>query len=377
MPVVTGRRGFFPPFARTAATVGGRSSDGRGCKTCRVQLLVEPELRRWAAAWDELVEAGRLPSPFLRSWWLERMPATDPVFVLLADRSGLVGGVAFQRRHRMGLELIEMLGQGPLAPDHLDLVCDPDRETSVVDAVRRWLDRPGGRLIDVHGLADGARLAHAVPGRGAATQVDLAPYAELPASFRDYLAARPGRLRSSISRSRRRLEREGVRYRQVGGRDAAAEAPTSEIDRALRALRLLHESRWKQQTHFLSCWEPFAAAMRVGARNGEVVFHELVHDDTVIAAEVDFDVAGRVSFYQAGRRDDRLWRGSGTVLKACAVEWACGSGRREFDLLRGDEPYKEEWATGRRGLWRVRRARGAAIPALTFITARERLARTT
>jgi len=372
LSLVTGR--FFPPFARTIATVSGRKSVLGGCKTCHVQLLVEPELGPRGAAWDELAEAGQLTSPFLRSWWLERMPAAEPVFVLLVDRGSLVGGVAFQRRRRFGLEVIEMLGQGPLAPDHLDLVCDPDRETSVVDAVRRWLDRAGGRLIDIRGLADGARLVPAVPGRAVAVQMEVAPYAELPASFPDYLSARPGRLRNTVSRSQRRLEREGVRHRQVGGGDEG-EASVTEIDRALTALRRLHASRWRDRSGFLSCWEPFAAAVRVGARSGEVVFHELVHDDTVIATEVEFDLAGRVSFYQAGRIDDRLWRGSGTALKARALEWACGTGRREFDLLRGDEPYKQEWATGRRGLWRVRGARGAALPALTAITARERLLR--
>ncbi|MBV6507781.1 MAG: hypothetical protein JJLCMIEE_00839 [Acidimicrobiales bacterium] len=373
MAVVTGHGRIFPPFARSRTTLGGRSFGTRAARLAAVQLLVVPELGHRAAAWDELAAAGHLPSPFLRSWWLERMPAGDPVFVLLVERSRLVGGAAFQRRRRLGLELIEMLGQGPLAPDHLDLVCEPDRETSVFYAVRRWLDRPGGRLIDLQGLAEGARLVPAVPGRGAVTQMEVAPYAELSPSFPEYLSARPGRLRNTVARGRRRLEREGVHHRRVGGQTGGAETSATQIDRALSALRRLHEARWKEHSSFLSCWEPFAAAVRLGARDGEVVFHELVHDDTVIATEVEFDVAGRVSFYQAGRSDDRRWRGAGTALKSHVVEWACKTGRREFDLLRGDEPYKGDWATGRRRLWRVRRARGAARPALAAITAREQL----
>jgi CelD/BcsL family acetyltransferase involved in cellulose biosynthesis len=120
----------------------------------------------------------------------------------------------------------------------------------------------------------------------------------------------------------------------------------------------LHGVRWSAGSGFLPTFDRFATAARLGIERGEVVFHELVHDGTVIASEVDLELAGRTSFYQSGRLDDRRWRGSGTVLKAKVVERACARGQHEYDLLRGAEPYKDAWATGTRPLAGVVAVRG-------------------
>ena len=91
----------------------------------------------------------------------------------------------------------------------------------------------------------------------------------------------------------------------------------------------------------------------------EFRFTELVDSDgDTVAIEVDFDVAGRTSFYQAGRRTDHELRGSGSMLRYAIVSDAIERGNREFDLLRGGEDYKAAWATDRRGLLRIRRGVG-------------------
>ncbi|MFC6345434.1 hypothetical protein ACFP8W_25845, partial [Nocardioides hankookensis] len=48
------------------------------------------------AAWDGLVADQPVPSPFLRSWWLEGVAPTDTTFVLVLDGERLVGGLALQ-----------------------------------------------------------------------------------------------------------------------------------------------------------------------------------------------------------------------------------------------------------------------------------------
>ncbi len=59
-----------------------------------------------------------------------------------------------------------------------------------------------------------------------------------------------------------------------------------------------------------------------------------------------------VAFYQAGRRTEREWRGCGSVLRARIIEAVAAQGATEYDLLRGDESYKTEWATDHRELVR-------------------------
>ena len=301
-----------------------------------------------SAAWDALVDAQDLPTPFLQSWWVAEAASGTPVVLLCLDAGELVGGAAFEvdrvGRGPLSVQRVRTLGQGTLAPDHLDLIAAPGRGDEVLERVVGWLRRPGSRLVDLDGLAAGGRLAHAL----AADEVARlgAPWAPLPEDAAAYLAERPGQLRSTISRSRKRLAKAGVTSRQVPADDAGP---------ALEALARLHDGRWAGDSGFLDAWERFERAARRGIASGAVTVHELrTAEDEVIAVELDLVAGDRIAFYQAGRSTDRDWRGAGSVLKADVIARAVTDGRHEYDLLRGDESYKSDWASQRRELVRVR-----------------------
>lgn len=309
----------------------------------------------FGAAWDRLVELAPLPSPFLRSWWLEHAGNATPLYVLVTDGNRLLGGLALDEDRVLGVQRLRLRGAGPLAPDHLDLVALPDRTDDVVAALARWLRRPGSRLLDLEGLAEGNRLRAALPGPVVELAGEIAPYTLLPADPAEYLARRPSRLRNTLRRTQRKLAAE---YRRAG---------PAEVDRALADLRRLHAERWPAGSGFLAEFAAFAAAARTGARRGEVVFHELVADGEVVACEVTFEIAGRSSFYQGGRSMADRWRGAGTVLRAAVLDRACREGFSEHDLLRGDEGYKREWAEASRPLVHLRAARGISGRALLLL----------
>jgi CelD/BcsL family acetyltransferase involved in cellulose biosynthesis len=84
----------------------------------------------------------------------------------------------------------------------------------------------------------------------------------------------------------------------------------------------------------------------------------------VVATELDIVVGGRASFYQAGRDTAREWRGGGSVLRARIIERSIAEGHDEYDLLRGDESYKADWADARRDVVRCRAGVGPAGGAL-------------
>ena len=239
-----------------------------------------------------------------------------------ADGS-LVGGAALQvdriGRGPASLERVRCLGQGELAPDHLDVVAVAGREQEVCRRVIGWLRRPGARVVDLDGLAATGHLAGAL----APSEIDRtgAPWTPLPADPAEYLADRPGKLRSTISRSRKRFDKVGASVRRV---------PAEEADRALDTLASLHDDRWAEASGFLAAWDRFRAAAHDGMASGAVVIHELrAADGRVVATELDLVSGDRLAFYQAGRDTDRDWRGSGSVLKAAIIDWACsrGSGR--------------------------------------------------
>ncbi len=303
---------------------------------------VVSELGTHRDAWDSLVASQPLPSPFLRSWWIDNAAAGEPAVIICSAAGELVGGAVFEV-DRIGagpvsVERIRSLGQGVLAPDHLDLIATPEHHLAVTRAVIAWLRRRGQRVIDLDGLAaDGTLAAIFAPyevGRVAA------PYADLSIGPEKYLADRPGKVRSTVSRSARRFEKAGARTEFVGPDGA---------DAALDDLARLHDHRWADGSPFLKGWERCRAALSAGVQTGDVTLAVLRDEHGAsVAVEVDLVLSGRVGFYQAGRRTDREWRGCGSVLRADVIRASVEAGAGEYDLLRGDEPYKADWATDRR-----------------------------
>ncbi len=301
-----------------------------------------------ASSWDDLAAAQPLPSPFLRSWWLEHAPAGELVVLCCFAGGELVGGFPVERdRLRAGplaLERLRSPGQGVLAPDHFDVVAAEGHREAVTREVLAWLQRPGSRVVDLDGLAAGGSLAAALGDR--VVERVGAPYADLPADPAEYLAARPGKLRSTIDRTARRLARSGAHHSEVAAEDGG---------RALDDLARLHEGRWADESAFLDGWDRFRRAALAGMAAGEVTIDEIADEDgVVVATELDLVVGGRVAFYQAGRDTSREWRGAGSVLRWEIVRRAVDAGAGEYDLLRGDEGYKADWAEHRRELVRCR-----------------------
>lgn len=319
-----------------------------------MRLETVEQLGPRAAAWDELVDAHAVTSSFLRSWWVDHAAGGRPQVLCCFDGDELVGGMALETdllgRAGIGIERVRVLGHGVLSPDLVDVVARPDSRDAVLDAVVGWLRRPGSRLIDLDGIIASSEL----PDRLGATVLErqVCPYMTLPAEPAAALKALPGRLRSTIKRSTKRLGTAGFTSRRV---------PVEESARALDDLARLHEDRWQDGSKFLEVWSRFAPVALRGAESGDVAIYEMAHDDgTVIAVELDVLTPDRSGFYQAGRSTADEHRGAGTALKWFAVADAIESGRREYDLLRGDESYKADWATGVRDQVRVVAHHGAA-----------------
>ena len=326
----------------------------------RTEVL--PHLGEHRGAWDRLVATQPVPSPFLRSWWVDHAAAGDVAIVACFDGADLVGGAAFELdrwgRGPARLERVRAIGQGVLGPDHLDLVATPEHHLGVARAVLTWLRRPGSRVVDLDGLTAAGSLATLLAPHE--VERTAAPFADLSGGSEQYLAGRPGKVRSTISRSAKRLTRSGVELVTVDRDD---------IDAALDDLARLHDQRWAEDSVFLQGWERFCAAARAGAATGDVVVHELRDTEgEAVAVELDLVLGSSIAFYQAGRRTEREWRGCGSVLRARIIEASALAGATEYDLLRGDEGYKADWATDRRDL--VRCTMGVGVLGIAAVRAR-------
>ena len=312
-----------------------------------MRVSVTSDLGAYADAWDSLVESLPIPSPFLRSWWLDTAAGARPCIVLALQRDRLVGGLALERDRHLGFERLRLLGAGALCPDHLDAVAAPEMRAEVAAVLGAWLTRRGDRLLDLDGVVSGSLVAAALPHRFGCERSAVAPWVALSSR---YLERRSPALRRVVHQTERRLVRET---------GSCIVERLDDVELALRVLHRLHAQRWGMASSFLGDFDRFAAVCRAAAARGEVIFDVLRAGDEPGAIVVTFEVAGRLSYYQSGRIPARRWRGAGIVLLARVIDDAGRRGLRDADLLRGDEAYKTLFADERRELWRLRCAVGS------------------
>ncbi|MGV1036656.1 MAG: GNAT family N-acetyltransferase [Candidatus Nanopelagicales bacterium] len=329
-----------------------------------MNVRVETDLGPLAARWDVLLDQAARPSVFLRSWWLQAVATGTAQFVLVFDGEELVGGCPLQEVEWHGLPLVEFIGTGPLEPDHLDVVAARGKEALVRDAVLTWLMRPGARVVDLQGLDANSILLSDPDQMALAEIMEVAPYADLAVGIDEFLASRRTSMRRHFRQAERRMERAQIEFRICD---------ESTIEQGLEALRGMHERQWGDESSFVAGWEQFRSAALAGIRVGEVVLAEaLLPDGQSIAAAVVL-TCGPVAYnYQAGRLQDQRWTRSGQWLDyrllVAHPNWS------ELDWLRGDEPYKTDWTTGKRNLYRLRFGHGPraklaveASKAVTFV----------
>ncbi|MCU1459026.1 MAG: hypothetical protein JWL73_3118 [Actinomycetia bacterium] len=331
------------------------------------RIEVRAGLGDLAEEWDACVDAGPLPSPFLRSWWLDAVAGPDARFVCVHGPGTLIGGLALQVDRVFATPRFRVLGR-ELTPDHLDLVALRGAEGPVGAALAEWCARPGRRVFDLEGVAQEARLLQVLPGP---VRVDVetdARFEPTTDGIDAYLARRSASTRTNLGQAQRRLAREHVETRPV---------PPAEIDRALDDLFRLHGLAFGDRSQFLPHFDRFRLAARAGAPSGEFRCYEARSASGAVAMDAWTLVAGRASILQRGRAPMRAVRDVGWVLFVAALDDLIADGATELDVLRGTDAWKPGWAGETRELLRLRAGSGLAADAVQqLIRLRARLART-
>ena len=139
--------------------------------------------------------------------------------------------------------------------------------------------------------------------------------------------------------------------RKLRRASAVGEIRLTESDDPLRDLDEfidLHQKRWGDAGLFPAT--PGGDASRLFARR----LFELIDDDTIkltfltvgerrVAAAIHFETRDRLFHYNAGTDPGARGLSPGVVLVAKLIERAIEKGIRQFDFMRGAEPYKYEW----------------------------------
>lgn len=158
-----------------------------------------------------------------------------------------------------------------------------------------------------------------------------------------YFEGRPGELRSTVKRMRRRFDAGGGRIEILTG--------GPRLDEAIEAYERVYAASWKHR-------EPLhgfvAALIRDSAVRGRLRFAIAWIGEIPIAAQVWFVAFSRAEIFKLAYDDAYKRFSPGTLLTAALLQRVIeDEGVREVDYLTGDDAYKATWMTARRERWGI------------------------
>jgi CelD/BcsL family acetyltransferase involved in cellulose biosynthesis len=281
----------------------------------------------WQRTWWRHFGRGRL---YLWTWRRgERLLALAPLMI---------------RKH-FGLPLRELVFCGTGISDYLNIVSRAEDATPAAERLLADLARDQAMwdLVDLQQLREGLPLLVAqAPGRlrSAVYPQEPCPFVSLPDTWEGYAATLGKKLRSNIGYYERLMARTFTMELELT-RDGT-------LEETMAALFHLHQRRWRGRGlpgafaggRIQAFHRDVAARL---AERGWLRLHALRLDGRTRAVLYCFSFMGRGYYYQGGFEPSLARYSPGTVLTARAIQDAIRDGAREFDFLRGDEPYKYLW----------------------------------
>jgi CelD/BcsL family acetyltransferase involved in cellulose biosynthesis len=345
------------------------------------------------AAWDALAAASPWATPFARwgvhrAWWdAYGANAHDQTLVVVDPAAGDPGApvaiVPLMHRHEVepddailrtrlrGDAHLPFTAVAPTAKavffgasyhvDYATLLARPEDLPAVAEAAAEALATPADAhdpdhpapwdVVDLRRLRCGDPAADALADAFGARALDgwtvvrereeVCPVVTIEpgADFEAYLGTLDRKERHEVRRKLRRAEAAGaVRLERSIN-------PVADLDVFVD----LHQKRWGAQGLFPPT--PGGGQSRAFVRrlfellggDGTFQLHFLVVGGRRVAAGVWFEDADAWYLYNAGVDPEARDLSPGILMSAKAIEAAILAGRRRFDYLRGDEPYKYEW----------------------------------
>lgn len=318
------------------------------------------QLAELEGEWDKLLERTDVASPFLTpGWqmaWLDTYGAAHRPFVLAARRAGeLVGLWPLALRRRGPFRVLEPVGAG--RSDWLDVPVLTHQREAVLSAFLRYLveHRSAWDLIehrDVLTESPSIPTLEALCREGSIRlrrhPRTVAPYLTVAGSWEQFLDSKRAKFRSNLKYCRRLAERNGQRlhiHRLLRG----------DSDDTVDDLAAVELRSWKAREGNLKVSTPvgrefYRRFCRYFARRGCLEVWSADLDGSPVAFLVNIIHTGKCYHYNGWYDEKYAHISPGLLLHAEAIGEAFERKFREYDFLSGNEPYKERWCNGRRGI---------------------------
>jgi CelD/BcsL family acetyltransferase involved in cellulose biosynthesis len=351
-----------------------------------------------AAGWSALASAAGAASPFAgpgfaRAWWSAWGDGRDLLVARASDAEGRLLALVPLRHDPLQGE-VRFLADG--RADYAASLAVPGAEPLLRRLVDLALRTSGARRAVLRRMPTGARTtkalaSHAGPAPTPTRVLRAVDARRLPGvatSDPGHLLVRGTELEALAASLERYSSARHLRwYAARGGlRHRVLEDP-AEIAAHMDAFMALHRRDFAARQMSSLFEDPAAVSFyrslpRQPDLAGVLRLDLLEHDGRPIAAHVGFQTSEAVQYYKPAMEPTEASRRPGKLLLAHLARQALATGRSELDLLSGEEPYKHEVATTRRGITTLvvagsRRRLVRERLARTVATGRRRATRTT
>jgi len=324
----------------------------------RIQRITEwSDLLPLRQQWDMLAGDCVFRSWVWQSTWWQHY-GTDALheggrelFVLAAfDEDTLLAILpCYVETHFARGRVLRLLGDGEVCSDHLDVLCASANLETAIPELAKYICHTAADWDTTDFVAVGeapglAALRQSMEQLGCAVTLSANESVwsvPLPKDWESFLAIQSKSHRKQLRRAEKRgLDAEHAAWRLV--------KTPEEFDVAWPILIDLHQRR-RNSLGEPGCfasdrWAAFHADVaRQLLAVGQLRFSWLELDGQPVAAEYHFAGEQITWAYQGGVDPDRLNDEPGRMSMIRAVQHAIAEGHRQFDLLRGDEPYKPHW----------------------------------
>ena len=299
-------------------------------------------------AWRQLTDNPMGSPDWLLPWWEHYATQKDQLqLVCFFDQEELVAVTPLYLENGAHFKL---LGSGKVCSDHSELFIANDHWRPFVSALfLDWLnssDAPNWHSLQleaIDALGPSSQLVLQWKDSVSVHQEsgDSICSIPLPNSWDEYLSSLSKNHRKRV----RRWTRQHLDTNQVEPRCTGA---GWDFEEAFECLIQLHNLRRKDLTETgafeSSQFRDFhkEALSRLGAR-GQAVICGIFVEDKPVAIEYELINDDTVFAYQSGADMDAELSSPGSISILVRLKLALGYGKKTYDLMRGDEDYKQHW----------------------------------
>jgi hypothetical protein len=305
---------------------------------------------------EQLFASCAETSMFMSREWFETLEATT-----LKETQTLMLACVVDRENVLALlPLVSDDGQHWQSLNHrytalVSLLVTDREQDAVVDCLAEGLSRLDVVALRLEPVAEQdtglSRLESAMESRGYTSHRHFFFYNWFhrthEQSFNEYMAERPSRVRNTIARKQRKLEREHdcqiSMFRQ------------GQVVPALADYHAAYTASWKAHEQYADLLDAVAINLAVPDWTRLAV---LFIDGNPAAAQLWFVVHQKASIFRLAYNEAWKHYSPGSILTAYLMQYVINNDKvAEIDFLTGNEAYKQDWMSERRQRWRLVLAR--------------------